>query len=50
MILKQPELHTPLKNYIALFGETQLKETPEKKQKQTNEEKELHKQTVQKTD
>ena len=33
MILKHPELHTPLKNYIALFGETQLKENPEKKEK-----------------
>ncbi len=32
-ILKQPELHTPLKNYIALFGENQLKESPEKKEK-----------------
>tara|TARA_B100000427_G_scaffold74662_1_gene60701 strand:- start:894 stop:2558 length:1665 start_codon:yes stop_codon:yes gene_type:complete len=28
-ILKQPELNTPLKNYIALFGENQLKKSKE---------------------
>ncbi|MBH38388.1 hypothetical protein CL658_05085 [bacterium] len=32
-ILKHPDLHTPLKNYIALFGENQLKDSPEKKEK-----------------
>jgi hypothetical protein len=31
--LKQPELYTPLKDYVALFGESQINQAPEKKEK-----------------